>query len=427
MKKDFIVLTFVFGLIFFIATALYADEMRELKDQVNALQSTIETLKTKIEKLEQKQALQAEEVAKIPKITKLAKTVEELKTNAAKGLFGEGARLGGHFKLYLFDQTKGERNTNKQHNNSSAGISSAFIYIDKDLSDTTSISIQPNIDVTASATPSLGSNITRDTSSSTSTNLHQAFIKTALPRGIELKAGLFLPLFSEEYGTEVWWDEQYHQNKGLVDLESLSGTGVEFYKNFDLKRFSLPIWFYLLNGNENYTSSTDNGKMVDNNKGKSVLIHIAPQISNLKFMGSLGRGKWDNSNNSDAWCYATGFEWIYKKFTLRSEYLFRKYEDKSLTLGGLTDTEKKGYYLKGLYRFNPKWRGLINYSEVSLPYTGGSSLLKDKYKATTLGLNYFITDSSIIMGELSFVDGRRSDASEKLRYYRSTIGWCTTF
>lgn len=420
MKKTSIVLTFVSGFIFFIAGSLYADEMQELKDQVSALESTIETLKTKIEELEQKQALHSEEVAKIPKITE---SVEELKKQPLSGWLGEGARLGGHFRLYLFDQSKGERNNNNQRNDISAGISSAYIYIDKELSDTTSISIQPEIDVTASATPSLGSNITRATTSTTDIDLHQAFIKTALPRGIELKAGLFLPLFSEEYGTEVWWDEQYHQNKGLVDVESLSDTGVELYKNFDLRHFSLPVWFYLLNGNQNYPG----GKMVDNNEGKSVLVHIAPQISGLKFMGSLGYGKWDNGNDYDAWCYATGFEWKYKKFTLRSEYLFRKFEDKPLTPSGLTDTEKKGYYLKGLYRFNPKWRALINYSDVSLPYTAGSSLLKDSYQATTLGLNYFITDSSIIMGELSFVDGRRSDASEKLRYYRSTIGWRTTF
>ncbi len=106
MKRDFIVLTFVFGFIFFIAHALHADEIGELKTQIKELQSTVEVLKTKIDGLEKKQTNQSEDAGKI---TKLTKSVEELKDKTAKGLFGEGARLGGHLKLFVFDQSRGKR------------------------------------------------------------------------------------------------------------------------------------------------------------------------------------------------------------------------------------------------------------------------------------------------------------------------------
>lgn len=419
MKKSLGILVAISFLSFF-TQPVCANEIQELKEQIKQLQSTIEALKTKVDSLESKQLAQSREVAKIPEISESVKKIKEEKPAF---LSVEGARVGGHLKLYVFDQTTGQRNDVKQHNNISAGASHLYLYIDKDLTDTVSISVQPDIKVTASATPTLGSNISRASSATVTTSLYQAFVRTILPNGMELKAGVFNPFFSEEYASEIWWDEQYHQNRGLVNIESWHDAGIEFYKNYDFKNWSLPAYFYVLNGNTTHS----NGQFVDNNNGKSVLLHLAPEISNFRFFGSLGYGKWDDGNDNDAWRYAGGGEYKYKKFTLRSEYLFSRFDNTSLTGGGTQDAEYKGYYIKGLYRFNPKWRAFINYSDVKLPYTGGSILLKDTYRAATLGLNYFLTDSSIIMGEISVVGANRSDKSEKLNYYRSTIGWRTTF
>ncbi len=421
MRRKIIISLIITGILFFYPLGAKADnDMEELKAQIKQLQATIEVLKTKVDGLEKKQSTQSRQIEKIPEISE---SVNKLKEEKPKAFSIEGARIGGHLKLYLFDQAQGKRNGSHQSSNTSAGISHFYLYIDKDLTDNTSISVQPDITVTASATPALGSDISRAKSASTTTSIYQAFIKTRLNNGLEIRAGVINPYFSEEYASEIWWDEQYHANKGVADIESWHDAGIELYKNFDFKNWSLPAYLYLLNGNVTNT----NGKFVDNNNGKAVLIHFAPEISNFRFFGSMGYGKWDDGNDYDAWHYASGLEYKYKKFTLRSEYLYNKYESSSLTGGGTADTEKKGYYVKGLYRFNPKWRAYINYSDVNLPYTGGSSLLKDTYKAATLGLNYFFTNSSIIMGEVSRVDGDRSDGSEKLDYYRSTIGWRTTF
>jgi len=422
MKNKIVISLVIFFLFLFFESipAQEGNDVEELKAQIKQLQSTIEILKTKVEDLEKKQTTQSTQVAKIPEISE---TVNKLKEEKPKGLTISGARVGGHLKMFLFDQANGKNNGEKQSSSASAGISHFYLFIDSELNENTSISVQPDFTVNASATPALGSSISRAKSASVDTNLYQAFIKTRLSNGLEIKAGVFNPYFSEEYASQVWWDEQYHMNKGVDYIESWNDTGIELYKNFDFKNWSLPAYFYLLNGN---TTNT-NGKFVDNNEGKTVLVHIAPQISNFRFFGSFGYGKWDDGNDYDTLRYATGLEYKYKKFTLRSEYLFNKYDSTTLTGGGTADTEKKGFYVKGLYRFNPKWRTYINYSDVNLPYTGGSSLLEDNYKATTWGLNYFFTPSSIIMGEVSYVDANRSDGYQKLDYYRSTIGWRTTF
>ncbi len=405
----------IFPMFFLTGSIFASDDISDLKTQIKSMEQIIQSLKGRVEELEAKQTAQSQEVAKIPEIKN---SVEQLKDKPAAGNLFEGARLGGHLMMYLYDQTDGKRNNNKQGTNISAGVSRVYLNFGKDLSDNTSITLQEEITVSASATPSLGSNITRSSSASVSTSFSQAFIKTILPNDLELKAGLFTPLFCEEYGAQTFWDEQYHQHKGLIMLEAWHDTGIELYKNLEFKHFSMPTYLYLLNGE---------GQFVDNNDGKTVLIHITPQVSNLKLLGSFGIGKWDDGDAYKNYCYALGSEYKYNKFTLRSEYMFKKYFNKPLSDKSLVDTEYLGYYMKALYRFNPKWRAVIDYSDVELPYTSEKVIRHDTYKVSTFGLNYFITESSIIMAGISFIDADRSNDTESQSYYRSTLGWRTTF
>ncbi len=410
-----LLLSSLLSLSFFTKTLFASDEIQELKSQIKSMEQVIQSLKSRVEELESKQAIQSQEVAKIPEIKS---SVEQLKDSPVSGNWFDNARLGGHFKMYLFDKADGKRNDSRQGTNISAGISHVYFFIDKDISDNTSISIQPDITVTAGATPSLGSNITRSSSASVTTSLFQAFIKTTMPGGLEIKAGQFTPLFAEEYGAQIWWDEQYHQNKGLVNLEAWHDMGIELYKSLEFKHFSMPTYFYLLNGE---------GQFVDNNDGKSIMLHVSPQVSNFRLLGSLTYGKWDDGDTYNTYGYVSGFEYKYKKLTLRSEYMFKKYFNKPLVDKSLVDTESFGYYLKALYRFNPKWGAMVNYSDVQLPYLGERVIRHDDYEAVTLGLNYYFTESSIIMADISLVDADRSNDSESLNYYRTTLGWRTTF
>lgn len=414
---------FMFVFIFFGGGLAKADEIAELKAQIKALQASIGTLNSKVTALEEKQKAQEERAVEIPKI---ASSVEKIQEKPSE-LF-EGVHVGGHLKFYMFDQTNGKRNDKRQHNNISAGIHDVYLYLTKELEDWLSLDIQTETSVTASATPSLGSDISRASSGSVSTSIYQVYITARLPKEVELRFGLIYPHFSDEYARETWWDELYHQNKGLDYLQSVRDTGIALYKSFDFKNWSLPAYLYYLNGN---TSS----QYVDNNEGKTVLIHLAPEFFQTKFrlLGSFAYGKWDDENKYDLIRGAGGFDWKYQKFNLVSEYLYSKWENLSLTgsigIGkGREDGTRDGYYVKALYRFTPKWRGLVKYSHAELYNTGDTTTIRsDIYDVLTFGVNYFITPSSTLIGQLSMCDADRSDDSEALEFLRYTLGWRTTF
>jgi hypothetical protein len=240
-----------------------------------------------------------------------------------------------------------------------------------------------------------------------------------LPREVELKVGAFWPLFSEEYGRQIWWEEQYHGNNGLLTLEAWYDNGIELYRNFDFEAFSLPVYLYLLNGDNRY---------VDNNAGILGLVHLAPEFygNKLRLLGSIGSGRWDDNDDYDTLRYAVGADFKYQNLNIMGEYLHKQWDNVPLSGGGTADGENKGYYIKGLYSFRQKWRGVVKYSDVEL-YNASTTMLADTYKTISLGVNYSITDSSLIMLQISSVDADRSDGSETLEYIRFTLGWRTTF
>ena len=97
-----------------------ADELTDLKQQLEQLQK-------KIEELEKKQEAQAKSVDKIKKQPSARQVVSDA--------LGKQATIGGHFKFFLADQTTGERNDLSQHNSFSAGINDLWLYFSKGLTD----------------------------------------------------------------------------------------------------------------------------------------------------------------------------------------------------------------------------------------------------------------------------------------------------
>lgn len=425
-----IILTIGCAFVFFGAGVVKADDFSDLKDQIkvlqekiNAQQKTIDALNAKIQNVEAKQETQAKEIQKVPE---LAKKVGELKETAKLPELLEGVSIGGHVKLYMFDRTDGKRNGNHQHTNLSAGVGShAFIlYVTKQLADWLKVETETDFGISAGATPALGSDITRATTSSTSFNLNTAALTATLPQGAELKTGVFWPMFSEEYAKQTWWHELYHQNKGLTELQSWHDSGIELYKNFDFEKWSLPLYFSLLNG-------SPGSRYVDDNDDKTVLLHIAPEFfqTKLRLLSSLGYGKWDDGDNGSLLRSLIGFDWKYQKFNLTSEYIYLKYGHVTTTGTANADGKNEGYYARLMYNFTDKWRGLIKYSHAELykTTTGIVNMRSDNYDTTTVALDYFLTPNSTIIGQYMYIDADKSDGSDKIRANRFTLGWRTTF
>ncbi len=417
----------LFTLVFFSAGIAKADDIAEMKEQIKALQETINTLNSKINTLETKQESQAKEIKKVPELTQ---SVTELKEKPANNLL-DGMNVGGHLKFTLLDRTEGQRNGVDQHNNLSGGIygyDNFFLFLSKNITDWLRVDVYPQWDITASATPALGSDIGRATSTSTSTRLYQAFMTVQLPRQYQLKAGTFNVMYSEDYAKETWWHQLYNLPLKLCTLVSWHDSGVELYKSFDFDKWSLPAYFSVLGGN------TD--RNIDNNDSKTVLLHLAPEFfqGKLRLLGTVSYGKWDGKNNQDAFRNNIGFEWKYKKFNLLGEYMYWEKKNVLVPSSGTVPTAdgvNKGYWIRAMYNINPKWRALIQQSYSNLYQAGLSStqrdMLSDKYYVTTLGLDFSLTPNSTIIGQYDKGNGHRSNGSESLKYDRFTLGWRTTF
>jgi hypothetical protein len=403
-------------------------------DEITDLKSQVEKLMQRIEELEKKQKEQEQQVKEVPKISK---SVEKLKKEPSAMQVVEEALskkigMGAHFKFFLADKSDGERNGRDQDNSLAAGINDAYFYFRKSISDWLAIDLAPQVQVSAAATPRIGGDITRSSSASVDIDLDEAYmtVRTPYPYNVELKAGAIYPMWSEEYATKTWWHEQYHGNNGLLDIQHWQSTGLEIYRNFDFENFSLPVYFYpYLNGEDRTRDSTS--RFTDNNDFKNMLLHVAPEFfaygARFKLMGSVGWGRWDNDGDNDSFQYAAGLDFKLGSINLSGEYLRRERDSVSLIGGGTKDAEDEGYYLRFLYTFNPKWRALVKYSDVDLFVPGSDTILTDNYKTISFAINYWIATGSTIIPQVEYVDGDRSGSKEELNYWRYTLGWRTTF
>jgi hypothetical protein len=420
--KIAVVSAIICALLMFGTERARADEVQELKEQVQVLLKRIEEIEKKQVEQAKKTDTVATSVDKIKKQPSARDVVNEALANKTT--------VSGHLKFFLADQSKGDVNDVGQHNSFAAGVSNLWIYFNKQLSDWIQIEVAPELVVNATATPALGANIRRSSSADVDLDLAWAYIAMRLPWGFEAKVGALFPYFSEEYASKVWWDEQYNGHNGLVTLENWRSTGIEIYRNFDLESFSLPIYFYpYLNGDDR--GIIQDKRFTDNNSNKSFLIHATPEFfalgARFKLLGSFGMGKWDDDGDKYSRQWAAGADISYASFNLSGEYLSRWREDLPL-LGGRTKSgEDEGWYIKGMYRITPKLRAVLKYSDVDLWFPGTNKLLTDNYKTIGASLNYFITESSIIMPQFEYVDADRSDGSQTLEYIRYTLGWRTTF
>lgn len=403
-----------------------ADELSDLKEQLKVLQEQskaqqeqISGLTGKIQSLEVRQESQSKEIQKVPE---LDKKVSGLKSYTNE-LFN-GVNVGAHLKFAMLDETIGKRNGVKEHTALSGGFfgrHNVILYFSKELQNWLRVDIQPEIDITSSATPSLGSDIIR-TASSVTTSLHQAFMTVFLPKGYELKVGTFNAMFDESYAKESWWHDYYNLNTGECTLVAWHDAGAELYKNFDFDKWSLPLYLSVLNGN-----SSD--QFVDNNDNKAILLHFAPEFfqSKFKLLGSYAYGLWGDGKKTPNSRYLAGFDWKYKGFSLASEYVYNNFKNLNTTGTRTADGRRTGYIITTGYKFNPKWRGFIRYTYSNLYKTGAISMRSDKWNAISLILDYDLLPNSTIMGQYENANGHRSDGSESLKFNRFTLGWRTTF
>lgn len=197
-----IILCVACALMSFTAVPAKADDVSELKQQLQALQEQANSLTARIQGLESKQESQAKEIKKVPD---LVQKVTDLK-EGSRGQLTDGLSIGGHVKLFMADRTTAKHNGDEQHTNLSAGVGThAFIlYVTKQLEDWLKLDTATDFGVSASATPTIGSSLTRAYNTSVGVTLRALNLQALLPQGYELKVGIFNPMFSEEFSKETF-------------------------------------------------------------------------------------------------------------------------------------------------------------------------------------------------------------------------------
>lgn len=334
-------------------------------------------------------------------------------------------RVGGHLKLNLYDYVDGTHNGIHQTQN--GGFLSAaelILFISQEINDYLSVDVQPTFSVNTGATPKLGNDIgaQRDLSKSPSFGgWDKAEMKALLPYEMQLAFGIVKPIFTMEYGEELFWQDELNGSKFAANthLGAMHESGLELYRDFELGSVSLPVYFYLVNG-----TGKDFG---DNNRHPMLMLHLEPEIGPVKFSGSLAYGKWDASDANDMTRYSAGLQYSLGAFQLRSEFAGGKW---AKSIGGVKDAVAFGYYVKLFYRITPWLKAMVDANLADHNFNGfffTGAGAGEKYTTVTPGLIFNITDSNLLLLQYDIADWRVKDDSDKLQFKRLTLGWRSTF
>lgn len=379
------------------------------------------------------------------KLVILAGCAALLASFALPSMAEEGlVKVGGHMKgPILTDNVWGKymKAGVKGKGSYSAGTyftSHAFImYVSKDINENLSVEAAPDFgNGGAGATPSLGKKLgesLKDTGAAPTLKFNTLTVNLNVPKyGVQLRAGYLNVPFIQDYGKEIYWHEEFNAGKFTLG-NAWHDTGLEIYKPFEIKGFSLPTSLYILNGNGSSNR--------DNNNSRAVMLHVEPQFGPVKTFASAGYGKWgdtgvvvssgttiprDNGmyfNSEKVFTrYSTGAEYAWKAFKVRAEAACSTYE-KNLVYSttGSGNKDSMGYYARFYYTVKPeKLTALLhyNYYLVDAVNSNRNGIIQEKYDTTYAGIQYELAPAATFIAGYMIGNWRNNDILSKRNYVR---------
>ncbi len=365
-------------------------------------------------------------------------------------------KVGGHLKMVLYDQPTGVTTVKSGSVVTSTastsyigmGFNEVILYISQELSDKFEIELKPKFTVSTGATPKLGTviGVQRARSVTYTAGLDEAFVKYRAPEDVEIKAGVFKPMFTMNYGQELFWDEMFNAGKMICNpnLGQAHEMAVEIYKPFNFGEVSMPVYLYIINGagsSSYYSESYISGNNFSMYPGAAA--HVEPSWGPFTLSGSIMAAatsagvnpgaQWFNfkgNANFHKWSAGASVNW--QAFKIRGEYVRGKWE-KGTVGAKIYDAISEGYYATVVYRLLPDVTIFAqNDTARSLNFNGGipgakMSGTSETYITNTAGLNYFITDSSILQFQVDVADWRNGNGTQTLIFTRPTLGLRVTF
>lgn len=340
--------------------------------------------------------------------------------------------IGAHVKLTVYDYKDGKSNGKKGNEYAGMALSEMILYFSGSISDYLSVDLQPMFNTVTGATPKFGNAIGENKYTNAEpifNEFRKAVITAYLSYQMEMSFGIVKPRFTWDYGTELFWEEEINGGKFSCNdyLGAMHETGIELYKAFEFSRFSLPSYFYVLNGGPGGQKNLFN----DNNNTPTVMFHIEPEIGPLRFHSSLARGKWDDAGKYFMTRYAAGIAYQWQDLSARTEMAGGNWEN-SIPARVMEHATPFGFYTKVLYRVNPWARFMLHYDYAKHNFNGFFSPLpgEEVYKTITPGVQIEVAGGSMIQIQYDIADWTKwkSDTeNETLKFGRLTVGFRSTF
>ena len=338
--------------------------------------------------------------------------------------------VGGHVRLKLYDNPTGWSSWGTAFNLTRSakaedyvgmGFTDAILYFSQDITDNFSVEFCPTFSASTGATPKFYFDIGKQaTTPALKADIDRAVIKYRAPMDIDITFGVMKPVFTMDYGHEMFWEEEYNGGKFTCNpmLGQMHDAGLEIYKNFEIGEVSLPAYLYLLNGTSYY---------VDNNNQPQAMIHVEPGWGPFKLSASFAAARYDNPELKGFTKWSAGFLVNWQGISLRSEFVSSK---KEKSISNVRDALAEGYYITASYK-PLEWLRVFYHHDSALHNFNGFFATApgagERYITNTAGINIFITDSSILLFQVDVADWRRRDDSAILIFTRPTLGTRITF
>lgn len=346
---------------------------------------------------------------------------------------GPSVHVGGHIKLTLFDRPV----SIIQANGAQTGIEKSYgigfrefnFFVDGRINDWIGFQVDPRISASSGATPKFG--VTQTATAGTTYSLSgfghgKAVVILKLPYDIEMELGQVHPIFTVEYGRELFWEETANGGKFACNdnIGSLHDNGIELEKTFELGEFSIPAYLYLLNG------GTENGAF-DLNNQPGIMLHAEPAWGPIKLLGSAYLAKTDASETKLWQKYALGVMADWEGFSFRAEGVRGKKEKYTAT----HDLISEGYYFKLLYKVLPWLKLHIMHESVydnlssSNPVNSKAPYVDvgERFLGWTAGAVFYLSDETLLQFAVDVEDWRSNDGKFTTVYTRPFLGMRITY
>lgn len=342
-------------------------------------------------------------------------------------VFAEGSstQVGGHIKLNVYDYNSGEVDGTKGDQTLGLGIKEFIMYVKKELSDTLSLEVSPKLSWSTGATPKLstssnkkiGTQLTSPSSTDpTKVEVETLFFTMQMPDKYTARLGYFIPRFTWSYGFEKFWEEVYHGSQPMLSLMGYHDSGLEVYKEYSISKISLPTYMYVLNGNGAY------GNPIGGNL--QLGLNVEPEIMGIKTHAAYFFGKRDGLGN-DQIRRAIGAEYQYGLFEITAEAVYNTAQNSVTSNTGAVTIKTKGYEVKAFYKVTPELKAMLSTAVADVGGLTDSTSVR--YKDTTIGGIYNLSDDTLLQAQFVMADQRNYNGSKKMIFNRFVSGIRCTF